>query len=118
MAPHLTSVTRKPSGAEIDETFPFSVPAIRSLGCLDLDAAVTFFVGENGSGKSTLLEGIAAAAGLPTSEGDTSTFQSRGHAVRCPVLEKKTEEHMSEAQSRGQHVCCLPLIKEEVRRFY
>src|SRR5438034_10501964 len=66
MAPHLTSVTRKPSGAEIDETFPFSVPAIRSLGCLDLDAAVTFFVGENGSGKSTVLEGIAAAAGLPT----------------------------------------------------
>src|SRR6266516_3002268 len=66
MAPHLTSVARKPSGAETDGTFPFSVPAIRLLERLDLDAAVTFFVGENGSGKSTLLEGIAAAAGLPT----------------------------------------------------
>lgn len=46
--------------------FPFSVPAIRSLGSLDLDAPVTFFVGENGSGKSTLMEAIAIAARLPT----------------------------------------------------
>jgi predicted ATPase len=46
--------------------FPFSVPAIRRLDTLALDAAVTFFVGENGSGKSTLLEGIALAASLPT----------------------------------------------------
>ena len=45
--------------------FPFSVPAIRSLRSLDLDAPVTLFVGENGSGKSTLLEAIAAAADLP-----------------------------------------------------
>ena len=66
MAPHLSSVSRKPSREETDGAFPFSVPAIRSLERLDLDAAVTFFVGENGSGKSTLLEGIAAAAGLPT----------------------------------------------------
>lgn len=46
--------------------FPFSVPAIRSLGELSFDTSVTFFVGENGSGKSTLLEAIALAAGLPT----------------------------------------------------
>jgi predicted ATPase len=48
------------------EGFPFSVPAIRSLGELSLDAPVTFFVGENGSGKSTLLEGVALSANLPT----------------------------------------------------
>ena len=47
------------------ESFPFSVPAIRSLDRLDFRAPVTFLVGENGSGKSTLLEAIAAAAGLP-----------------------------------------------------
>ncbi|MGH7521436.1 MAG: AAA family ATPase [Gemmatimonadales bacterium] len=41
------------------------MPAIRTLKSLDVDVAVTFFVGENGSGKSTLLEGIAAAARLP-----------------------------------------------------
>jgi predicted ATPase len=45
--------------------YPFTVPAIRSFGRLDLTAAVTCFVGENGSGKSTLLEGLAAAAGVP-----------------------------------------------------
>lgn len=63
---HLRSVTLRtmPDG-EATERFPFSVPIIRRLGTLDVDAAVTFLVGENGSGKSTLLEGIAAAANLP-----------------------------------------------------
>ena len=63
-APHLLSVERRTVGDP--GVFPFSVPAVRALGTLDLRAPVTFFVGENGSGKSTLLEGIAAAAGLPT----------------------------------------------------
>ena len=62
--PFLRSVQRQAGGDE--ERFPFTVPAIRTLGALDLTAPVTFFVGENGSGKSTLLEAIAAAAGLPT----------------------------------------------------
>ena len=44
--------------------FPFSVPTIRTLEVMRLDAPVTFFVGENGSGKSTLLEAIAMAAHL------------------------------------------------------
>ncbi len=55
---------RPPTGPEAD-AFPFSVPAVRDLGRLDLQAPATLFVGENGSGKSTLLEGLAAAAGLP-----------------------------------------------------
>lgn len=59
---HLASISRRGGDAE---TFPFTVPAIRSLDELALDTAVTFFVGENGSGKSTLLEGIAAAARVP-----------------------------------------------------
>jgi len=60
---HLTSISR--SGTE-EASFPFTVPAIRTLDQLLLETPVTFFVGENGSGKSTLLEGIAAAARLPT----------------------------------------------------
>jgi len=63
MAVHLRRLGRKPG--EPGGGFPFSVPAIASLGELNVDAPITFFVGENGSGKSTLLEGIAAAAGLP-----------------------------------------------------
>ena len=64
--PHLRAValTGIPEGSEA--AFPFSVPIIRNLGCLEVGQAVTFLVGENGSGKSTLLEGIAAAANLPT----------------------------------------------------
>ena len=60
---HLKSISRR--GAE-EGSFPFTVPAIRTLDQLSLETPVTFFVGENGSGKSTLLEGIAAAARLPT----------------------------------------------------
>lgn len=56
---------RVPHDGAGEATFPFSVPAIRSLETLDLDAPVVFLVGENGSGKSTLLEGLATAAALP-----------------------------------------------------
>ena len=85
--PFLRMVQRRP-GADADR-FPFTVPAIRSLETLDLNAPVTFFVGENGSGKSTLLEAIAAAAGLPAVgsedvESDDSLAQQRllGDALR------------------------------------
>jgi probable F420-dependent oxidoreductase len=47
-----------------DEAFPFSLPAVRGIGALDLTAPVTFLVGDNGSGKSTLVEGLAVAAGF------------------------------------------------------
>ena len=63
---HLRAVAGQRDRITSSNAFPFNVPAIRSLETLDLDQAVTFFVGENGSGKSTLLEGIAAAAELPT----------------------------------------------------
>src|SRR5947209_7254799 len=64
--PHLRYVRKSiPPGGDADR-FPFSVPIVRALEELSLDAPVTFFVGENGSGKSTILEGLAAAAALPT----------------------------------------------------
>jgi len=63
---HLRSVELRRVPAAAADRFPFTVPVIRDLPLLDLDAAVTFLVGENGSGKSTLLEGLASAAGLPT----------------------------------------------------
>lgn len=67
--PLLLSVSRKPGewpGTDRESAFPFSVPAIRTLPELALDAPVTFLVGENGTGKSTLLEALATAAQLPT----------------------------------------------------
>ncbi|OYV05200.1 MAG: AAA family ATPase, partial [Verrucomicrobiales bacterium VVV1] len=60
---------------EVDsfERYPFSLPAVRSLGSLELHPAVTFLVGENGSGKSTLLEAIAVACGF-NAEGGSRNF--------------------------------------------
>jgi len=40
-------------------SYPFTIPAIKSLDQIEFKSNVTFFVGENGSGKSTLLEAIA-----------------------------------------------------------
>jgi predicted ATPase len=44
--------------------YPFSIPSIQSLDELELDARVTFLIGENGAGKSTLIEAIAVLAGF------------------------------------------------------
>jgi predicted ATPase len=91
---HLVTITRQGSA---NSGFPFSVPVIRSLTSLDVNAAVTFFVGENGCGKSTLLEGIAAAARLPTvgsadvQRDDTLDAQRRlGKALRLSWSRRAT----------------------------
>ncbi len=91
---HLAAISRR--GGD-DTAFPFTVPAIRSLEHLPLDATVTFFVGENGSGKSTLLEGIAAAARLSTvgsaevQRDDTLEAQRRlGTALRLSWTKRTT----------------------------
>lgn len=55
---HLSTVSRKSFGR--DDTYPFSVAAIKSLNKLTFQHSVTFLVGENGSGKSTFLEAVAA----------------------------------------------------------
>ena len=41
------------------DEYPFNIPAIASLGALEIKSRVCFFVGENGTGKSTLLEAVA-----------------------------------------------------------
>jgi len=63
---HLRAIRKGNAAPGQTEHFPFTVPVVRTLQELSVDAPVTFFVGENGSGKSTILEGIAAAAALPT----------------------------------------------------
>lgn len=54
--------------------YPFSIPSIASLDELDLDAKVTFLIGENGAGKSTLIEAIAVLAGF-NAEGGSKNFR-------------------------------------------
>jgi predicted ATPase len=63
---HLRSIEVLPWPERLNETFPFTVPVLRSLGKLVLRTPITFLVGENGSGKSTLLEAVACTAGSTT----------------------------------------------------
>lgn len=58
------SVVLKRDEVDDFDSYPFSIPAIRSLDELQVDPRVTLFAGENGSGKSTLVEAIAVAAGF------------------------------------------------------
>lgn len=67
-APYVIYVTLNPKRPLDSNQFPGSLRFTHNLH-LDLDAPVTFFVGENGSGKSTLLEAIAVLVRLPVSGG-------------------------------------------------
>jgi predicted ATPase len=64
--------------------YPFSIPALRGFEELDLDAKVTFLVGENGSGKSTLIEAIAVAAGF-NAEGGSKNFRFATRSSESPL---------------------------------
>jgi predicted ATPase len=75
--------------------YPLGLPAVRELGRLELDPAVTFLVGENGSGKSTLVEAIAVASrlnpeggGVRTRQTEFSTRQSHSSLHEHLVLER------------------------------
>lgn len=55
------------------DSYPFTIPAIKTLREMHFRKDVTFIIGENGSGKSTLIEAIATKAGF-NPEGGTKNF--------------------------------------------
>ena len=61
------------------DSYPFNLPAIRTLEYLELHPSITYVVGENGSGKSTLLEAIAVSMGF-NAEGGSKNFSFGTHA--------------------------------------
>lgn len=71
--PYLREISLKRDRIENWEVFPFTIPAIRYLECLQFSPTVTFIIGENGSGKSTLVEAIAVAMGF-NPEGGSRNF--------------------------------------------
>lgn len=62
--PYLRKIRVDWNSVEEKDRYPYSIPAIASLGELEFHPDVTFIVGENGSGKSTLIEAIALAMGF------------------------------------------------------
>ena len=78
------AVVVKRDDIEDRDAYPFSIPALRDLTELALDAAVTFFVGENGSGKSTLVEAIAVGAKL-NPEGGSRFLRLSTHDSISPL---------------------------------
>ncbi|MBY3623690.1 AAA family ATPase [Acinetobacter sp. CUI P1] len=68
------------------QTYPFHLPAVRTLDRLVFQKPVTFLVGENGTGKSTLLEGIAAAWGF-NPEGGTLNFSFNTRSSHSSLYE-------------------------------
>jgi len=74
--PYLYSAAFRP-GLELDhQAYPFNIPAVREMDCIEFHPNVTFLVGENGAGKSTVLEAIALALGFGP-EGGTKNVQFR-----------------------------------------
>ena len=59
---------------QLKKEYPFNIPCIQKLNCLNFHPRVTFLVGENGMGKSTLLEGIAVGLGF-NAEGGSKNFK-------------------------------------------
>lgn len=70
---YLLDIQLRPDKSPDFSAYPFCLPAVRHLGRLEFDPAVTFLVGENGSGKSTLLEALAVALGF-NAEGGSRNF--------------------------------------------
>ncbi len=68
------------------ETYPFNIPAIKSLDRLQFHPHVTFLIGENGTGKSTLLESIAIMAGF-NPEGGTKNFRGQNRPSESALHE-------------------------------
>ncbi|MED1916666.1 AAA family ATPase [Bacillus thuringiensis] len=63
--------------------YPFHLPSLRKLKTIDLEASVTFFVGENGSGKSTMLEAVAYQCGFHTAGGSRNNYYDVDRSESC-----------------------------------
>ncbi|MDQ0208829.1 AAA family ATPase [Alkalicoccobacillus murimartini] len=102
------------------QSYPFSIPSVKHLHELELDKAVTFFVGENGSGKSTLLEAIAdkcefnmAGGGRNNSYQLHASESVLGEYIRLAWLPKVTNGFFLRAESFYQFANHLDELKRD-----
>ena len=84
--PFLRSLQLRRDQVASFDRYPYSIPAIGTLGELQFHPKVTLFAGENGSGKSTLVEAIAVAAGF-NAEGGSRNMTVSTRASHSPLHE-------------------------------
>lgn len=104
--------------------YPFTIPAIRSLGALQFEKNVTFFVGENGSGKSTILEAIAYQCGFNTAGGSKNnsyevdaSHSVLGDHMRLSWMPKVTNGFFMRAETFYHFASHLDTIPESLRHY-
>jgi predicted ATPase len=82
--------------------YPFVVPAIRTLGTLEIRSRICFFVGENGSGKSTLIEAIAESYGFGQEGGSRNFYPETTESVQSVMpLSKALRVAFSKRTGQG-----------------
>ncbi|URN96304.1 MAG: AAA family ATPase [Candidatus Pristimantibacillus lignocellulolyticus] len=104
--------------------YPFTIPAIRSLGALQFEKNVTFFVGENGSGKSTILEAIAYQCGFNTAGGSKNnsyevdaSHSVLGDHMRLSWMPKVTNGFFMRAETFYHFASHLDTMPESLRHY-
>jgi predicted ATPase len=119
--PFLREMKLKEKPQSLDE-YPFNIPALHHGNLqVDLNAPVTFFVGENGSGKSTVMEAIAVACGFNPSGGSRNnvydykpTESSLANQLRLVWNFKVTQGFFLRAESFFNFASYLDKSKEEL----
>ncbi|MDQ0268309.1 AAA family ATPase [Cytobacillus purgationiresistens] len=102
----LTRITKLQNQIPSQETYPFSIPAIKNMNEIELTKRITFLVGENGSGKSTLLEAIADKCDFHTAGGGRNNLyevheaqSALGGYIRLSWMPKVTNGFFLRAES-------------------
>ncbi|OPH57769.1 AAA family ATPase [Paenibacillus ferrarius] len=105
-------------------SYPFSIPAVKSLKKLAFRSNVTFLVGENGSGKSTLLEAIAYQSGFNTAGGGKNNYYDvdashsiLGEHVRLSWLPKITNGFFLRAETFYHFASHLDTLPESLKYY-
>ncbi|GGI45041.1 hypothetical protein GCM10008018_10110 [Paenibacillus marchantiophytorum] len=106
------------------KTYPFSIPAIKSLNTLTFRTNVTFLVGENGSGKSTLLEAIAYQSGFNTAGGGKNNYYDvdaahsiLGDHIRLSWMPKITNGFFLRAETFYHFASHLDTLPESLKYY-
>ncbi|WP_047153454.1 AAA family ATPase [Aneurinibacillus tyrosinisolvens] len=105
-------------------SYPFTIPTVKTLNKIEFTSPITFFVGENGSGKSTLLEAIAYKCEFNTAGGSrNNTYEvessnaALGEYVRLSWLPKINHGFFLRAESFYHFASHLDQLAREDRTF-